>query len=80
MFCLCFDQVKNEQINVDAFRELSKKKFGNNNQEAFDTWIKIGNECLQPNEADRCQKAAKFLECFYIGLDKHGYNIEKDFN
>lgn len=56
--------MKNDQFGMDVVGAMMLKKF-NGDQKLADDATEISRGCLQTMESDRCDKAAKTLECCY---------------
>lgn len=68
--------MKDGKLNMDIAIEMIKSKFGDN-EKNLEIWNEIADVC-EPIDLNRCERAAKFMKCFYTGLTKRGINPKKN--
>lgn len=76
MICFFFVQIVDGKVSLEGAKALGAKKY-ENNEKAIGIWNKIADECASVADDDKCELAAKFIDCTVKAATKLGVDPKK---
>lgn len=67
--------MKNNKLDIEATVAMASAAFGNDPERLAITRA-VSTECAKVTDADRCEAAAKMVECSDREVKKHGLKFE----